>query len=179
MAAPSSTVLPAAATGPTLENIKVSFFSSVREVVSATVLQGVPVVAVESEAAGLVQEVPVVGIVCKTFLSFEQLVETATSNKDDLAVLRELCDVTIRGVLDKRSDRSDLIQGLSALENHVQKAEDVAKLCNVRSKELRRFVLARSICEDIASARNDVISFCKANALVLANDTHVSTLERQ
>ena len=175
MAAPSSTV-PTAATGPAPTDADVSFFAYVREVVSgtATLLQEAPV-AVMSEAAGLVQEVPIVGIVCKTFLSLEQLVETAKSNKDDLAVLRELYGVVIAGVLDKRADRSGLFTGFVALEEHVMKAKDVAERCNGAGigGKMKRGLLARKICKDIAGARSDVLSFCTANNLVLNNDIQV------
>lgn len=172
MAAPSSTV-PAAS--PT--NSDVSFFTYVREVVvgTATVMQDAPL-AVMTEAAHLVEEVPFVGIVCKTFLAFEQLVDTARSNKDDLGVLLELVEVVVEGVLDRRSDRSGLFAGFRALETHVKKAEEVAKLCNgnrVRDK-VKQAVLARKICKDIAAVKDSVESFCAANNLVLGNDLHVS-----
>lgn len=166
MAAPSSTV-------PSPPEDKVSFFSYVREVLSgtATLVQDAPL-AVTAEAAGLMQEIPVVGLACKTFLAFEQLVDTARSNKEDLATLRDLCEVVIEGVLDKRSDRSSLLNDRFAkLEEHVNKAKEVAKLCNGRAKQ---FFLARKICKDIAAVRNDVLAFCAANNLDLANEVHVS-----
>ena len=176
MRAPSSTVPPPAATGSGPTDSDVSFFTYVREVVSETaiLLQEAPV-AVAAEAANLVQEVPIVGIVCKTFLSLEQLVETAKSNKDDLAALLELCGVVIKDVLDKRSERSGLHIGFEALEKHVKKAEKVALLCNGESMgdKMKQWILARKICKDIAGARSDVLAFCTANNLVLANETHV------
>ncbi|CAN0537477.1 unnamed protein product [Ectocarpus sp. 12 AP-2014] len=117
MEAAASHIVPAPTTN------EVSFFAYLREVVSgvATVLQEAPQ-AVALEAAYLVQEVPVVGIVCKTFLSLEQFVEMARSNKEDLATLRDLCAVVITGVLDKRSEQSGLFKdGFLALEKHVKK----------------------------------------------------------
>ncbi len=172
MAAPSSTVPPHAGTGSGQANTDVSFFTYIREVVSetATLLQEAPV-AVTSEAAGLVQEVPIVGIVCKTFLSLEQLVETAKGNKDELAVLLELCGVVIEGLLDKRADRSGLFKGFKALEKCVSSAKAVAKRCNGLVKP---FILARKICKEIASVRSDLLAFCTMNDLVLTNDIHVS-----
>lgn len=169
MAAPASTV-PAA--NPA--NNDVSFFTYIREVLvgTATVVQDAPL-AVVTEAAHLMEEVPVVGLVCKIFLAFEKLVDTARSNRDDLAVLRELCEVVIAGVLDKRSDRSGLLTGFRALETHVKTAAEVARLCNGRA---RPFLLARKICKDIAGVKNDVLAFCAANNLVLATDLHVSTV---
>lgn len=156
---------------------EVSFFSYLRDFVSGTafLLQDMPV-TVATEAAGLIKDVPIVGMVCKTFLSFEQLVQTARSNKEDLAVLLELCDVVITGVLDNREERPALFKGFVALEKHVKKAGKVAKRCNgVGLKDkMRQFVLARSICRDIVSVRNDVLAFCTANNLVLANEIHVS-----
>lgn len=94
MAAPSSTVPTAVATRPSPTNADVGVLTYVEEVVVG--------------AATLLQQVPVVGDVCATFLSFQQLAETAKSNTEDLEVLRDLCDVVIKGVLDKRSDRSGL-----------------------------------------------------------------------
>lgn len=165
MAPSSSTAVPAAArTGSNATNgKKVSALTYVQETVSG--------------AAALLQDVPIVGDVCKTYLSFEQLVETAKNNKAELAVLRELCDVVIRGVLDKRSDRSGLFKGFAALEKHVGKAERVARLCNgVGIQAIKRFVLARKICRDIASVRKNVLDLSTANNLVLTNDLHVSTV---
>ena len=180
MAAPSSTV-PATATRPGPTRVDASFFTYVREVVSgtATLLQEAPV-AVISEAAGLVQEVPIVGIVCKTFLSLEQLVDTANSNKDDLAALLELCDVVIKGVLDKRSDRSGLRMGFKALDKCVSGAEDLAKRCNGVSigDKMKRGILARKICKEIASARDDLLALCTANNLALTDDTNVRGVRR-
>lgn len=167
MAAPSSTVPAATAT-----KNQVSLFTYLREVVSetASLLQEVPV-AVTSEAAYVLQDVPIVSIVFKTFLSLEQLVETASSNKDDLANLSELIEVVIEGLLDKRSDRSGLFKGFTALEKHVHKAKEVANLCNGR---VRRVILSRKICKDIISVRNDILGFCTATNLVITHDTHVS-----
>ncbi|CAN0107958.1 unnamed protein product [Ectocarpus fasciculatus] len=171
MAAPSNTV-----SVPAQTNNEVSFFAYLRNVLSGavTLSHEVPV-AVASEAAHLVEEFPVVGIVCKTFLSFEQLVDTARSNKDDLATLRELCGVVVTGVLDKRSDRSGLSKGFVALEKHMNKAEEVAQLCN--GEPLKRNVLARRICEEIVSVRNDVVEFCAGNDVVITNDTHAKVVK--
>ena len=75
------------------------------------------------------QEVAIVGIVWKTLLSPKQLVETAKSNKDDHADLRDLCDVVTNDALDKRSDRSSLREGFAKLKDLVDRAENVATLC--------------------------------------------------
>ncbi|CAM9716099.1 unnamed protein product [Ectocarpus sp. 6 AP-2014] len=172
MAAPSNTV-----PVPSQTNSEVSFFAYLREVLSgaATSSEEVPV-AVASEAAHLVEEFPVVGIVCKTLLAFEQLAETARSNKVDLATLRELCCVVVTEVLDKRSDRSGLSKGFEALEKHVNKAEEVALLCN-NGGRLKRQVLARRICEDIVSVMNDVVEFCAANNVAISNETHAKVVK--
>lgn len=175
VAATSSSGPAAAATaGPSPATDKVSVFTCVREALSGTVavLQEAPL-AVATETTGLMQEVPLVGIVCKTFLSFEKLVDTARSNKENLAVLRDLCDVVIKGVLDKRSDRSVLLKGFKALEKHTKRAKEVAKLCNGRVKP---FLLASKICKEIAAVRKDVLDFLTANELVLANELHVSVV---
>lgn len=101
------------------------------------------------------QEVPLVGIVCKTFLSFEKLVDTARSNKEDLAVLRDLCDVVIEVVLERRSDRSGLLKRFKALEMHMKRAEVAAKLCSGRVS----FMFAKKISRDIAAVRKDLLDF--------------------
>lgn len=154
--------------GPSPATDKVSVFTCVREALSGTAAISL---AVATETAVLMQEVPLVGIVCKTFLSFEKLVDTARSNKEGLAVLRDLCDVVIEGVLEKRSDRSVLLKGFKALQKHTKRANEVAKLCNGRVKP---FLLASKICRDIAAVRKDVLDFCTANELVLANELRVS-----
>lgn len=154
---------------------KISFWTYLREVASGTaaLAQDAPL-AVTAEAALLMQEVPVVGLACKTFLAFEQLVDTAQSNKKDFATLRGLCKVVFEGVLDKRSGAPGLLEeGFTKLNEHVGRAEQVAKLCNGR---VNQFVLARKICKDIAAVRNDVLAFCTANNLVLASDVYVSIL---
>ena len=123
---------------------------------------------------------PVVGTMCKTFLAIEQLVETARSNKEALVTLRKLCNVVIKGVLNKRSGRSGLPrEGFAELKEHVDKAEEVAKLCNGVGVKgaLKRFVLARKISNDIAAVRSDVLAFCSVNNLVLADDIHVRGLK--
>lgn len=162
-------------TAGTSRSTKVSFFTYLLEGVSgaAVLLQEAPV-AVATEVAVVLQEVPVVGLVCKTFLLLEQLVETAKSNKGDLATLRDLCDVVINGVLEKqRSGRSGLLgEGFTKLQGHVERATEVATLCC--GGRVKRLVLARKICTDIAAVRKDVLAFCTANNLVLADDIHVS-----
>lgn len=176
--APSNTAVPSTAartsnnrtTGPDAAANNNATTRNKDKVSALTYVQGTV-----SGAASLLQEVPIVGNVCKTFLSFEQLVETAKNNKAELTVLRELCDVVIRGVLDKRADRSGLFKGFVSLEKQVGKAERVAKLCNgVGIQAIKRFVLARKICRDIASVRKNVLDLSTANNLVLTNDLHVS-----
>ena len=162
MAAPSSNV-PAVATGPCPKNADVDVLTYVEEFVAG--------------AALLLQQVPVVGDVCATFLSFQELVETARGNKEDLANLRELCDVVIKGALEQNSDRLGLFQGFVALEKHVKKAEEVAKLCSGVgvTKSAKRFVLSRKISKEIAVISNNIVSLCAANTLAFAEDTRVST----
>lgn len=155
---------------------EVSFFAYLREVVSGTaasLLQEVPL-GVASEAACLLQEVPAVELACKTFLLLEQLVETAKVNKSDLITLRDLCDVVINAALETRSSgRSGLLEDvLTELQQPVGKAQQVAKLCN--AGRVKRLVLARKICNDIAAVRKDVLSFCAARDYVLADDVQVS-----
>lgn len=87
MAAPFNTV-PAAATGPCPTNADIGVLTYVEEAVVG--------------AATLLQQAPVVGDVCATFLSMNWSPQPG-ANKGDL------CDVVIKGVLDKRSDRSGLL----------------------------------------------------------------------
>eukprot|EP00903_Cladosiphon_okamuranus_P012145 g11394.t1 len=160
----------AAAAGKGADVDEVSFFTYVREVIleTTTTLQEIPL-AVASEVAGLVQDVPIVSIVCKTFLAFEALVDTAKSNKEDLTTLLELCGVVIEGLLDKRSDRTGLFKGFTALENHVNKAKEVAHLCNGR---VRMLILSRKVCREIMAVRNDILAFCTTTNLVFSHDTN-------
>ena len=178
MAAPSSTVPAATAMGSSPTTADTGALAYLREVLSAgaTLLQDAPL-AVASEAAGLMQEVPMVGIVCKTFLALEHLVDTARSNKDDLATLRDLCGAGIKGVVDKRESRPGVLEeGFAKLGGHLLKAEELAKLCSGdrRRDKMKRAVMARKISRDIAAVRSDILAFCTANTLVLADDTHVS-----
>lgn len=103
--------------------------------------------------------------------------ETAKSNKEALSTLLKLCDVVIKGVLVPRTTRPGLPKdGFLQLKEHVDRAEDVAKLCNgVGIKgSAKRFILARKISGDVAAIRSDVLAFCAVNGLVLADGTHVS-----
>lgn len=176
MTAPSSTAVPAAATGrsPTNTDVRASVYFQEALSGAAAVLQEVPVVA--SGAAWLFQEVPLAGAVCKTFLGLQQLVETANSNKGELAVLCDLCDVVIKGVLTRSSNRTGLCEGFAKLQGHVEKAEGVARLCNRAGirEGIKKIVLARRIRDDIASVRENVLAFSTAINLVLTRDLHVS-----
>lgn len=133
--------------------------------------------AVVRDAVGLMDKAPIVSIVCEAFLLLEQLAETAKSNKDDLATLRDVCDVVINGVLENwcsglRSGHSGLEKDFTRLQKHVDKAIEVAERCNgVGIKEsVKRFVSARKTRNDIAAVRKDFLAFCSANNLVLAGD---------
>lgn len=167
MATPSSTVpAAAAAAGPGSTSDDVGMLQYVQEVAAGTT-------AVPAEA------LPVVGTLRKTLLAFEQLVKTARSNKDDLTELRGLCDVVVKGVLDKRPRRSGLPkEGFEKLKEHLGRAESVAKLCNGVGIEgsVKRVVLARKISNEIAAIRSDVLAFCSMNNL--ADDTVVSNSRR-
>ena len=185
MAAPSSTAVAAAAPGPSSHNADVGVLRYLREVLAggATVLQDAPV-AIASEAAGLMQEVPIVGIVCKIYLTVEQLVDTARSNKDDLAKLKVLCDGTIRLVLKNRTRRPGFLEEeFGTLEPIVRKAEELVKSCNGDRccDKMKRVVLARKISKDIAAVKNDIMVFCQVinfafadAALDVGDDTNVS-----
>ena len=174
MAAPSSTVsVTGAAPAPRPSDDGVVAY--LVEVLSggATLLQDAPL-AVVSEAAGLMQEVPVVGIVCKTYLAFEQLVDTAKSNQGDLATLRDLCRDGITKVLENRKDHPGLLKkNFAKLEEHVLKAEELARRCNgdCTAKKIKRVVFARKISKDIAAIRSDILAFCEVATLALADDT--------
>lgn len=174
MAALSSSVPVVSDTGPGRTYEENSFFSYVRESVSgtATLLENAPL-AVATEVAHVMQEVPVVGIVCRTYLLLEQLVDTARSNKEELATLRDLCEAVIKGVLDKRSNSGLLQEGFTKLREHVQKAKEVAQLCNKQKRGVAKYVLARKTCNEIATVRSNVLAFCTTSNLVLTDDIHV------
>lgn len=127
-------------------------------------------------AATLLQDFPVVGIACRIFLSFGQVVEMATSNKDDLADLQELCDMVIKGVLTRWEKKSssdvDLDDGFGLLAKHIEKAMEIAKRC--RGNAVRQFLLSRKISKDIAAVRKNVLGLCTANTLLLSASLHVS-----
>lgn len=128
---------------------------------------------VVSGAASLLQEFPAVGELCKTFLSFEQLVETAKSNKEELVVLHELCDVVIKGVLERCSDRSDPYEGLAALVVHVEKAKAVAKQCS-KGGVVKQVVMSRKTSRDIAAVKKKILDLSIMINMVIGNDLHVS-----
>lgn len=135
-------------------------------------------------AATLLQEIPAVGIACKTYLAFEDLVQTATSNKLELGVLQELCGLVLKRYVKRCTDnkqrehRGGLRDELVALENHIKSAEDVAGLCNGKGlKRLRHLTLCRKICNEITSVRKNVLEFCTVNNLVLTNELHVSAFD--
>lgn len=129
MAASSSTA-PSAATASRSANANVGVLAYVQEVVAG--------------AATLLQHMPVVGDVCAAILSLKQLGETAKSNNGDLATFRDLCGVVIKGFLEQRSERSGLLEeGFTNLREHVERAKDVAKLCN--GGRVKRRVLAHKI----------------------------------
>eukprot|EP00752_Nemacystus_decipiens_P005701 g5159.t1 len=141
---------------------RVSFWKYAQEMAAgtATFLQEVPA-----------EVVPVVGHMGKAFLAFEQLVETAKSNQQDLVVLRNLCDVVVRGVLTPRANRAGLPKdGFLKLRECVDRAEGVAALCNGVGR-WKRTVLSRKIMKDIAGIRQDLLDFCAMHQLVLADDT--------
>lgn len=124
--------------------------------------------------------VPGIGAVCKTLLIVEGLVHTARSNKDELAVLLELCDVVSRGALDRCSNRSGEFHGLTALAKHVDSVKDIAERCNYKGGRLAalgRVALSRKISKDIAAVRANVRDFATANNFALNTGLHVSYTE--
>lgn len=152
MAAPSNTVAPAAAA-------EVGFGTYAQEI--------------GSQAAVLFQEVPAVSILFKTFLAFEQVVETAKSNKDELNILRQLCSVVINGVLERCSERSAALEeGCRKLGEYVKGAKDVAELC--KGGVMKKLVLSRRISRDIATVKQNVLDFSVAINVVIGSDLHVS-----
>lgn len=108
--------------------------------------------------------------------------ETAKNIKEELAVLRELCDVAIKGMLTRSSgsfEESEL-QGLRKLKENVDKAEADAGLCNgvgfkQAIKTIKQFILTRKICKEIAAVRKNVLDFSTTNNVVLTSGLHVST----
>lgn len=179
MAAPSNTAVPAAAApGPsqTASDARVSVYVQEALWGGAAVMQDAPF-AISSEAAGVLSEVPVLGIVCKAYLTIEELVSTAKSNKEDLAYLRDLFDGEIKKLLKKRKSRRGFLdQEFSKLQTLVLKAEGVAALCNgdrCRDK-MKRAILARKISKDIGAIKSDIQLFCSTIGFVLNDATYVS-----
>lgn len=133
--------------------------------------------AVAEGAATLLQEFPVVGAVCKIFLSFKHVVETATGNKDDLIELLELCELVIREVLKHRWEQKagggvDLDDGFKKLKTHIEKANEIAQKC--RGSAVKQFLFSRKTSKDIAAVRKSVLGLCTANTLLLSASMHVS-----
>lgn len=126
-------------------------------------------------AATLLQEFPVIGIVCRIFLSFGQAVESARSNKDDLADLLELCDLVIKGLLSRREKTGlddGLVNGFERLAEHIEKAGAIAKRC--RGNPMKQFILSRRISSEIIAVRKNVLGLCTTNTLLLSASLHVS-----
>lgn len=126
-------------------------------------------------AATLFQEVPLAGEICATFLAFEELVDTAKSNKEDLAVLRELCDVVIK-IFFKRERRAEysawIEEAFQRLQKHMDGAREVAQLCNGRVKQI---LLGRKISRDIASVKQKLLDFSTTINVALTHELHVSS----
>ncbi|CAM9487492.1 unnamed protein product, partial [Ectocarpus sp. 12 AP-2014] len=119
----------------------------------------------------LLQALPVVGEVCETFLAFEQLVETAKSNKEELTVLKELCDVVIQAIFKRCAERSGgvLDESFRKLGKYVEGAKEVAQQCRGRVKQ---FVLNRKISRDIAAVGKNVLDFSVVINIVISHDLH-------
>lgn len=129
-----------------------------------------------SEAAGLMQEVPIVGNVCTAFLVFEQLVITARSNQGDFATLRDLCDGGIKRALNKRNGRPGLLEEeFTKLKEHVLAAVKLAELCSGdrRRDKLKRAALAPKISKDIAAVKSHLLALCTVVNSGAGDDTHV------
>ena len=123
-------------------------------------------------AATLFQEVPIAGEVFATFLAFEQLVDTARSNKEELVVLRELCDVVIKGVLEQCAERASVLEeSFQKLKKYVNGAKEAAEQCKGGMKQL---ILSRKISKDIAAVRKNVLDFSVAINIVIGQDLSVS-----
>ena len=124
-------------------------------------------------AATLFQEVPLAGEMCATFLAFEELVDTAKSRKEDLAVLRELCDVVIKSVLRGISwgNSCGIEEALRRLKEHMDGARDVAQLCNGRVKQ---FLLSRKISRDLVAIKQKLLDFSTVINVSLTHELHVS-----
>ena len=128
--------------------------------------------------AELLQKFPIVGVVCKIFLSFTQVVETATCNKDDLTELQEVIDLVIKGVLQQRWDQktgaNDLDDGFEKLRMEIERGSEIAKKC--RGNAVKQFLFSRRTSKDIAAVRKNVLGLCTSNTLLLSAAMHVSVL---
>ena len=132
--------------------------------------------AVTEGVAALLTEFPLVGIVANIFLSFTQVVETATSNKDDLTELQDVCDLMIKGVLQQHTEQKtgadELHDGFDKLRRHIERASEIATRC--RGNAVKQFLFSRRTSKDIASVRKSVLGLCTANTLLLSASMHVS-----
>ncbi|CAM9532245.1 unnamed protein product [Scytosiphon promiscuus] len=130
-----------------------------------------------SGTATLLEDVPAVGVVCKALLGFEALVERAKRNKDELVVLRELCEVVFKGlILGRRLDssgRTGVHDGLDALASQVERAKAVANLCRPEGmNKISQLVLSRKVYKEIAAVRKDLLDFSAAVNVVITNELH-------
>ena len=129
-------------------------------------------------AATLFQEVPLAGEMCATFLAFEELVDTAKSSKEDLAVLRELCDVVIKSVLRGISlgNSCGIEEALRRLKNHMDGARDVAQLCQLCNGcgRVKQILLSRKISRDLVAIKQKLLDFSTVINVSLTHELHVS-----
>lgn len=121
-------------------------------------------------AATLLQPMPVVGGVCSMLLSLEQQVQTAKSNKQELIVLLQLCDVVIGALLSRKSNVAR--EAFASLDTCVKRAKIVAEQC-CGCGVIKRSVLSRRMSNDISAIRNDVLAFCTTLNLAINNDVQV------
>ena len=119
---------------------------------------------VASGSSILAQEIPGARVLCQGLLSMTSLVDTAQGNKEELTCLLMLCDVATTKVLEDHYCRepSVLLKDLALLKKCIERAKEVAVLCN--KKGLLSMLMIRKrkkIRRDIAAVEAELVSLPK------------------
>ena len=128
---------------------------------------------VGQEAITLLQELPLVGVVCKTLLTLKDLIDAVKSNHEELENLLKLLDYVIRGTLRQRHrQKTSLEEGFKKLEELVEETKGIAQRC--QKSGIRHWLSARRLSGDIEAIKAAVHSYMQGMNLVLNVSIHVS-----
>ena len=118
-------------------------------------------------------EMPATRAACETLVSIERLVGTATLFKDDLAELVEKLDVVAVGVLDRCVERvGKYDQLLQELQAHLDRAKDVASLCNKARSGYGGQILRRRVSKRLDSIKTQVACFANEGSLAHTREVY-------